>query len=959
MSLVFEALKYQIENRIRRERLVFWADESGAFQAFVEKLSAANSTSADTKYSIVHFQGSILENLLKLHPLLQDIKKPDCLVYVPFMSEETLKASPYLEAWLSSDRIAAEPAQLLTAAGAGFFSPEQLQKLLAALPCDYNHLEALLSGSMIDLSIFHDPNSVVEFALKLLTGRTTGMEDLKAHPAGTLKAIEQAFERLFGFDTECLKLLIDERDIITSRNTEDHGLLRLPLAFHLLACEYVNDLEATAQLYEPLLGGPGKKGRNYLSNVRKILDTLRGEHAEAYRQLTIEVEQTGLFDREKKERKSDELGKIDTFLFEDILHQLEAMRLLATANYARAATKAAGRMRSFWYLNNTAAERFWNWLTLTAGFGAKMEKTSVEVQQFKTLEDLLQYYATELWRVDQMHREFLSQTDDLRQSDVREYQKLLQIRTEMLKRYYQWLETINFHYQKICERNGYLPQAHLQQRNLYHNEFAPLIQSGKTAIFFVDALRYEVGEYLQRELEAAGINSEIKALYAELPTITAVGMNALVPVVQNGELTPVISGDKIRGFKARTRQVLTPQDRRAVLEEISQKRVEWLKLDELVTDYRGEEKNLQAAELLIVHSLEIDEAGESDFLAKGFDFFQETVRRIRLSMEKLRRSQFTNFCIVSDHGFIQYEPKSDRMLADNSSPAGGSRRYFLAKSEDAQSSKFATVDMGALNYSNTGKSLSFLRGPQIFRNSGSTGTFFHGGNSLQERVIPLIILQSAPLPTQNTQGYAIRVKDIVVGRARHQLKLYFDRTTDGTLFPADIRLMIEAQDAENARVQIISCRGGNLSGTEIILSTNATCLLEFEIQAHGHTGQGDRLRIRIAPTAATSTITEFSTAETFPVVSLSEVNESVTPTQNVNIPATASGDVERILRLLAASGSHTVTEQSLNQQFRDTRITQRAIRQFSIFLKEHGNELEYDIVVETGPEGKMFRIRGN
>ena len=57
------------------------------------------------------------------------------------------------------------------------------------------------------------------------------------------------------------------------------------------------------------------------------------------------------------------------------------------------------------------------------------------------------------------------------------------------------------------------------------------------AYFLIDAFRYEMATELLREFAGAGTTVHLAGRYAELPTITAVGMNALAPVAKAGRLT--------------------------------------------------------------------------------------------------------------------------------------------------------------------------------------------------------------------------------------------------------------------------------------------------------------------------------------------------------------------------------------------------------------------------------------
>jgi hypothetical protein len=104
--------------------------------------------------------------------------------------------------------------------------------------------------------------------------------------------------------------------------------------------------------------------------------------------------------------------------------------------------------------------------------------------------------------------------------------------------YRQWADALTESFTALCEREGFLPESDLQQRTLYDQIVHPLTQGkGKVAVFLIDAFRYEMAVELLPQFEGAGTQVSLKGRLAELPTLTAVGMNVLAPVSQGGKLT--------------------------------------------------------------------------------------------------------------------------------------------------------------------------------------------------------------------------------------------------------------------------------------------------------------------------------------------------------------------------------------------------------------------------------------
>jgi len=83
----------------------------------------------------------------------------------------------------------------------------------------------------------------------------------------------------------------------------------------------------------------------------------------------------------------------------------------------------------------------------------------------------------------------------------------------------------------------------------------------KVAVVLVDALRYEMAADLVGAFREPGTEVTLKPRLAELPTITAVGMNVLAPVVAGGKLAPSVLDGRFKGFSTGEFTVRSPEDR--------------------------------------------------------------------------------------------------------------------------------------------------------------------------------------------------------------------------------------------------------------------------------------------------------------------------------------------------------------------------------------------------------------
>ncbi|MCG6146515.1 PglZ domain-containing protein [Leptospira bandrabouensis] len=962
MSLLYNAITSYIDLKINRECLVSWIDPTGEFSGYIDQLEE-EILQNKKKYHLVRFKGSFLESILALHKLMQDVKKPDCLVYIPFISQDEIEKTPFLEVLKSSEQVPSDSKILLEKISSGYLSPDQLRKCIEGLPANFEKLEAILSGEDVDLSMFDSPKSVIEFTKALLSGKNTILDNIEKHPKGTLLQLQRGFEKTFGYIPKLTEDIIDHRTLQSAKEKEDHSIYRLPLGVFLLGREYVNDLQNYRPISQRLIQLQ-EQGLVYLDTIKEVLNSLRDESPEAYKSLALEIEEQGFFDTEKDNVKSKDLGYIDTFYFEDSIHQIEVLRLIQIKYYNEANALAKGRQNSFWKKNDPNVSQFWHWVDVTLNIALSIHETSKKFQNAKTLEHVLVEYSSELYKIDREYRYFCKSTEILMHSTNQKYLEISLIRKQIWDEYSDWINNTNNHYQSICEKNGFLP-AHSQhlQRFYFQNHLKPLLDLGKTAVFFVDAMRYEIGELLKAKLEEFSLKPTIEPIFAELPTITSVGMNVIVPTEMNGELEPIIDKDEksINGFRTGNRNVITKEDRRLILREISKRQVEWVDLEDFHRNFKQNEAKAKSADLYVVHSLEIDLLGENGFLNQGFDFFEETISKIKISIDRLREIGFENFSIISDHGFIQYDTASEQARSTASIPSNfkGARRYVLQE-DRISSSDYSRIEMPSLRYKGSSLELVFLREPKIFKNAPSNKGFFHGGNSMQERIIPVITLKSERKKEEipNDISYEI-LAELFIGKGKHRIELSLNTKNENVLFKTNQELIVELDSVDGARLKIISSNAISYDNNGIVVEPNTKVNLEFEIITTDKLYQ-EKASVKIWSPTLNSKIKHWTSFVKVPLSSEVQLTESSIDAKysksDLNLPPDVESDVSIILNALLKQPNKLLTEVGIGRIYGDSRRSARAVRILSNFLQNRSNELDFTVSIDHGAEGKIFKI---
>ncbi|MCP4659670.1 MAG: PglZ domain-containing protein, partial [bacterium] len=174
----------------------------------------------------------------------------------------------------------------------------------------------------------------------------------------------------------------------------------------------------------------------------------------------------------------------------------------------------------------------------------------------RSLDDLIDYYVSGLREVDRLHREFEGAVNDCMDA----HDMMSDLIEKARGRYRAIASAAHDRFISHVERSGWPPPGRLANSDLFDDLIAPkLRESGrKVAFFLVDALRYELGVALEKQL-AEDDRVEIQPAFAPLPSVTAVGMASLLPgasaalsLTRRGpDMVPALGDFRLTGVKQR------------------------------------------------------------------------------------------------------------------------------------------------------------------------------------------------------------------------------------------------------------------------------------------------------------------------------------------------------------------------------------------------------------------------
>lgn len=810
---VSEVLLGELKEQVRQRGLVVWLDPRGTFTAFADTLGAEVGP-------VVRYRGSFTRVLRDAAPFAREVTPMPLVVHLPGLDEATVLRTPVLELAAAGHRWQRELKALVTTAAAGRVAPEALAGFVAEVTT-LEEADAWLADRLADaeggLSAVLRATSLAEMVHQLLDA---GPLAARVTHESELRDLWAHLHRRTGLPDAWWKPLTPPDGPFTADD------VAFALAGWALCVEYLHDpTPRTAKA--PVLAGASNLPIEVVAECRKLAQTLRLRE-DFYQSTADETEA-----RISEERGVDpaSLGRIDTFRFEEDALLREAIRQLDPASdrpeaWAFVLNLAEGRAeRSFWLRRDERRRMAWRLVLDTARLAQAIATAGPRLPPSADLGGAVGWYAAAGARVDQLHRVLEQDRSLLLKSELPEFEALAEAVDQVRAAWWTWASDVAQDFSKLCQREGFLPEAALQQRTLFDDVVVNGGEGGVTAYFMVDALRYEMADALRATLDGPGTTTQLTPRLAELPSLTAVGMNVLAPVLRGGKLQPVISDGAFGGFQVGEYRVKDPKTRqRAIQERVGGATCPWLALKDVVADSPTTlRQRIARARVVVVHSVEIDTAGESGM---GLTTFEPTLRDLREAWLRLREAGVRRFVFTADHGYLLLDRSEPLRHGTRFEP---SRRHTISPVA-ADHPHEVRVPLASLGYDGATGFLMMPSGLQVFDTGKREQSFVHGGNSLQERVIPVLVATSKAEPGGTRYRYVVRVAQVPAAPGMHRIVVTVALAED-QLFGGQrtVDLVLRPLEAEGVTVEVWV--GSELAEGKLRVVVGEATELFFRLQA--------------------------------------------------------------------------------------------------------------------------------
>ncbi len=953
---VSAAIEQEVTSYTSRHGLTLWLDRDGHYTTVVDKMAACYR-SGEPGIPVVAFRGSWLELMLAMEDLGGRHTNDALLIHLPGHTEETIAETPALELWEAGTRFRKGLDTLVRDAAASHVAPTEIDAFVKGSELTLEKADAWLSARIVGrrpgLGEALDLLSVEQVTRELLVSNT--MLGNRIADLSDVTALQEFLERQLGMDASWSATLMGKRHRrIGETPTVSEAMESLPeaLAGWLFCVEYVNDLRRQPHLpgLRPLTSLP----RPLIDRCKALVNTLRTEQPDRYVQLADTIEP--YLHGELSQIDADDLGRIDTFREEEKRVLIGSLSDLLAGRWVAARDKVAARQdtNSFWLQRDQGRRWAWTLVGHAAAFGTRLDEFPRPLEGCSGFEAALSRYTEQGASVDRAHRQFEQARNTYLEPRLPHFVELKDIVEALRLRYRAWADRLALDFSTLCKKHGFLPDASLRQRTLYEQVVHPMLASGneKVALFVIDALRFEMAAELAEELRGPGVTVDLKPRLAELPTLTSIGMNALAPVARsNGVLTPVMSSrGAFGGFRTGEYTVRGVEDRARAMGERSVGRPAMLlKLSDL-WDAPLDRVKRQVAQgrLIIIHGREIDDAGEANF---GLSVFEQTLRQLRATCLHLQSVGIRNFVFTADHGFMLVDPTVKQVsLGLKTEP---SRRHVVSPDPRGDDGMVA-VPLSSLAYEGVQGHLLLREDTALFdTGSGSVG-FAHGGNSPQERIIPVLTVQRRRSASAARTVYHINVQIDIPTTGLPKLRLSVitapgENESLGFFTPGAVGLALRADGREDVQVTVKEVTGATLDGGRIMVQPGQRGVdVYFALEGP----RDERVRIEIYHPDGVEAIEPIVPGTWFNVsgtASHGGTPTSVNPTNQGDDWLSALPDEVR--SVFAHIGKHgAVTEEELGRLLGSP----RAARRFAVNFETHLPLVPFIVRIETTERGKRY-----
>lgn len=383
-------------------------------------------------------------------------------------------------------------------------------------------------------------------------------------------------------------------------------------------------------------------------------------------------------------------------------------------------------------------------------------------------DDYIIRYQSDYYTIDQYYRQAteiyfnISPTNEL-------FETVQNVKSKLDQNYSKICNRINLEWTRCLRDTGGINSLHiLRQQDFYDDQIKPIRK--KVAIIVSDALRYEVAQELIGELAKSKHVASLKPGLAMIPTETKYCKPSLLPH-RSLKLYGQIDN---QNMAVDDKLLVTVEKRSEHLQNYRDGAI-CVNFDVVAEYNQTKNREIFKHSLVYIFHDNIDKQRHDGSAKQIVQSCRETINAIATMIPKIHSSyNVTEVYVTSDHGFlfndIDFCDKDKHKVSDDFLER--SSRYYLTRSDESISGvmKFKLSDVsGMCNVDDI--YVAVPEGTNRFAAQSGGYMFCHGGASLQEVIIPIIISRQERTDIKQPVGVMLLDRKLSIQSSRLRIKL--------------------------------------------------------------------------------------------------------------------------------------------------------------------------------------------
>ncbi|MCI0485801.1 MAG: PglZ domain-containing protein [Blastocatellia bacterium] len=787
MDIVTDYLRSMISKQVDDRRLVLWFDPEKHYSDIVDNLSLPNT-------KIARYEGSFFALRNEIEPLMGAASPPRLVIYVPMDHEATHNA--LIEAEVAG--VVMKPGQQPPARNTrlsiiarnalkpivGEETATSIEKQVEAGKLGLDDLNKLAEkGEGITkgvVSVIFETGNPQEVALAFLSKESL---DAKINSREAARELAVLLESAF------------EVELPDGESLDDW---RARLARHILAADLIVNLrgEIPSQLATVKIASRPAARESCVTLTRNW--RFKRDLGESYVAHSLRVaKELGL---QALDFNQDQIAGVETFLEVERMLQRHIEAALSDRATDELVETAKNRQSGFWSEQMPDVQARWALTGVCGQLMIEADRIEKEIKNSSPeVGDIFNAYteSDRPWSLLDRHHRHMERRYHNFDFDLNESHKALeQLILKARSRYMEVASAMAEHFLRSYQKNRFRMPGALRQVEIFEKKVKPQVAEEKTAYVWVDALRYEMACELAETLSPE-FDVKIEPAIATVPTITEIGMAALLPGAQESPGIAPVAKSKL-GFEIKGTIIKDRKDRVKFLKANADAEVFDAKLDDLLPKPKKRiQDGIRDAGLVLVTSQEIDSLGEEENLHLARRYMDDVLHQLGRGIRTLRKEGVKAIIIAADHGYLFGDELESGMKID--APGGDTadlhRRVWVGRGGTADPSylRARLSDFGLGGELEIAAPWNF----GCFKVQAGAKAYFHGGLSPQELIIPVITLTVKKIEGQRLAGEVIW--KLIPGSQKISTR-FFSVQVIGTAaglyepVPPKVRMEIKAKD---------------------------------------------------------------------------------------------------------------------------------------------------------------------